>query len=202
MNARALKSRIRSRLQQRKFELERLERAYRHNNSGASLCSRWISFLRNLVERKLRSHVESHLKRREPGILQLLTSYNQLCKEILSLIRHNQAPRGAVAPQVIQRDGIFKLDVDDGIWQDIGLGYDGEEEVPLWLGDEDVRSGIKFLLQMDRCHEEETRLRKERCAMREWMKEEWDSVKMARWQTSKSSFELSYPDSKKTDNIR
>jgi len=36
MNARALKSRIRSRLQQRKFELERLERAYRHNSSGAS----------------------------------------------------------------------------------------------------------------------------------------------------------------------
>jgi DNA-binding transcriptional regulator YbjK len=38
MNARALKSRIRSRLQQRKFELERLERAYQHNSSGAYFC--------------------------------------------------------------------------------------------------------------------------------------------------------------------
>jgi hypothetical protein len=101
------------------------------------------------------------------------------------LICHKQAPRGAVAPQTIRRDGIFKLDVDDDIWQDIGLGDDGEEEIPLWLGDENVRSGIKFLLQMDRCREEETRLRKERCAMQEWMKEEWASVEMAMCQTGK-----------------
>lgn len=34
MNARALKSRIRDRLRQRKFELERLERAYRKTSNG------------------------------------------------------------------------------------------------------------------------------------------------------------------------
>jgi hypothetical protein len=34
MNARALKKRIRDRLHQRKFELERLERAYRHTCNG------------------------------------------------------------------------------------------------------------------------------------------------------------------------
>jgi hypothetical protein len=138
----------------------------------------------NLLERKLQGHAESQIKRREPGILQLATSYNKLCTEIASLIQTKQAPRGAVAPQVIQRDGIFKLDVDDDIWQDIGLGYDGEDDIPLWLGDDNVRSGIKFLLQMDRCIEEENRLRKERHAMQEWMIEEWASIKMARRNTS------------------
>jgi hypothetical protein len=34
MNARALKQRIRDRLRQRKFELERLERSYRHTVNG------------------------------------------------------------------------------------------------------------------------------------------------------------------------
>ena len=34
MNARALKQRIRDRLQQRKFEIKRLERAYRHTVNG------------------------------------------------------------------------------------------------------------------------------------------------------------------------
>ncbi len=36
MNARALKQRIRDRLRNRKFEIERLERAYRHTMSGKS----------------------------------------------------------------------------------------------------------------------------------------------------------------------
>lgn len=36
MNARALKSRIRDRLRQRKFELDRLERAYRKTSNGKS----------------------------------------------------------------------------------------------------------------------------------------------------------------------
>jgi hypothetical protein len=142
-----------------------------------------ISFSRSLSEGKIRSHADSQIKRREPGIYQLVTSYNKLCTEIASLIRHNQAPRGAVAPQVIHRDGIFKLDVDDDIWQDIGLS-DGQEDIPLWLGSEDVRRGIRFLLQVDRCVEEETRLRKECSAMQEWMEEEWVSVNMAKCQTS------------------
>jgi hypothetical protein len=38
MNARALKKRIRDRLRQRKFELERLERAYRHTSNGKYTC--------------------------------------------------------------------------------------------------------------------------------------------------------------------
>jgi hypothetical protein len=38
MNARALKKRIRDRLRQRKFELERLERAYRHTCNGKHTC--------------------------------------------------------------------------------------------------------------------------------------------------------------------
>jgi hypothetical protein len=48
--------------------------------------------------------------------------------------------------------------------------------IPRWLGDENVRDGIKALLELDRCCEEETRLCKERCALQEWMMEEWTCV--------------------------
>jgi hypothetical protein len=71
---------------------------------------------------------------------------------------------------------MFKLDVDDDIWQDVGLDDDGEGPIPRWLGDEDVRDGIKNFLELDRCGEEEIRLRKERCAMQEWMMEEWTCI--------------------------
>jgi len=45
MNARALKKRVRDRLRQRKFELERLERAYRHTSNGKSIYCRLSSVL-------------------------------------------------------------------------------------------------------------------------------------------------------------
>jgi len=65
--------------------------------------------------------------------------------------------------------------VDDDIWQDIGLNddYDGSSIVPDWLGNEKVRVGIKSLLELERCEEEQRRLLYERLAMQEWMLEEW-----------------------------
>jgi hypothetical protein len=70
------------------------------------------------------------------------------------------------------------LDVDDDIWQDVGLD-DEEDSVPAWLGDEDTRRGIKALLELDRCFEEEECLGRERCALQEWFIEEWKTVLMA-----------------------
>ena len=53
-------------------------------------------------------------------------------------------------------DKLFSLDVDDDIWQDIGLTEtDDSTDPPLWLSDENVRMGIRAMLEMDRCQEEE-----------------------------------------------
>ncbi|GBE80067.1 hypothetical protein SCP_0212700 [Sparassis crispa] len=157
MNAHAVKQHIRDRLHQRKFELERLERSYRQtvNNN------------------KLSSHAESSIKRREPGILKLAKTYNDLCKQMDLLIKQRKAPRYAVSLQPIQGNGLFKLDIDDDIWQDVGLDDDDDiAAVPRWLGDETVREGIKNRLLLDRCNEEEERLREERCSLQEWFAEE------------------------------
>jgi hypothetical protein len=116
--------------------------------------------------------VEGSLKRREPTILRLAKDYNDLCHQIAALIRQNKAPAGAVSPQEIVREGLFKLDVDDEIWQDVGLDDDFGCP-PLWLSDESVRQGIQYLLERDRCEEEEVRLVRERRALQEWLQEEW-----------------------------
>ncbi|KAL6302529.1 hypothetical protein BKA93DRAFT_827420 [Sparassis latifolia] len=118
MNVHTIKQRIRDRLRQCKFELERLERSYR----------------------------------------QMVN----------------------ISPQLIQGNGLFKLDVDDDIWQDVGLDDDDDiAAVPHWLGDETVREGIKNRLLLDRCNEEEERLREERCSLQEWFAEEWTSNERA-----------------------
>jgi len=78
-------------------------------------------------------------------------------------------------------DGLFRLDVDDDIWQDIGLTdeIDNMENIPNWLGDDNVRVGIKALLEHDCCVEEITRVKHERTCMQEWFQEEWMIVQIA-----------------------
>ncbi|KIJ06019.1 hypothetical protein PAXINDRAFT_20761 [Paxillus involutus ATCC 200175] len=121
MNALAVKTRIRDRLRQRKFELERIERAYRQT----------------VGDQRLRSHAEASVKCREPTLLRLVTTYNGLCDKLMALVRQRKAVRGAVMPHYIPWEGLFELDVDDDIWQDVGLTGD-EAEPPAWLADDKV----------------------------------------------------------------
>ncbi|KAI5994553.1 hypothetical protein F5J12DRAFT_726322, partial [Pisolithus orientalis] len=116
----------------------------------------------------------------EPGIAKLASSYNNLCLQIVGLIHKGKAPQGSIAPLLIPRDSLFKLDVDDDIWQDIGLGDDSDGLLPPWLADEKVHSGIRSLLELRHCEEEERCLLQERRALTEWFSEEWGCVQKTR----------------------
>ncbi|EIN03431.1 hypothetical protein PUNSTDRAFT_78189 [Punctularia strigosozonata HHB-11173 SS5] len=168
VNALALKTRIRDRLRHRKFEWRRVERAFRVQSS----------------ERKLAVHASMAIHRHEPGIQALARRYNALCSEISELIRNGQAPARAAAPNPIDLEQLWALDVDDNIWQDTGLfdeeRTDGSNTPPPWLADEKVREGIQHMLALDRCQEEFARLRKERTALQEWLRERWAAVTAAR----------------------
>jgi hypothetical protein len=59
-----------------------------------------------------------------------------LCRQIGTFIHRHKAPPGAVPPQEIIREGLFKLDIDDDIWQDAGLNGDDFKQPPMWLGNE------------------------------------------------------------------
>lgn len=138
------------------------------------------------LERKLTSHTESSVKRREPGIVKLTKAYNSLCKQLISLIQQKKSPAHAVAPVPIEISELFKLDVDDDIWQNIGLDDDETSTgVPRWLGDETIHAGIKAMLVLDHCMEEEVQLCEKRRAMQEWLNEEWECIQHARHHAGK-----------------
>ena len=124
--------------------------------------------------------MKSSMKRREPGIIKLAKTSNDLCKELEQLKQQGKAPRNSTVPRSIDTRGLFNLDVDDDIWQDVGMDDGMEGLIPQWMGDEAVREGIKAFLQLDRCLEESARLQHERSAMQDWMKEEWDTIQVAR----------------------
>lgn len=64
---------------------------------------------------KLHANTQHSIKRRKPGILKLVSTYNGLCSHIRSLIQQRRAPLFAIPPHSIPRDGIFQLDVNDNI---------------------------------------------------------------------------------------
>ncbi|KAI6100892.1 hypothetical protein EV401DRAFT_2080701 [Pisolithus croceorrhizus] len=149
-------------LRQRKFELQRLEGSFQNSAN----------------DNHLQSHVQSAIKRREPAISQLITTYNNLCDELLGMIRLQKAPPGAIPHLPIPTKGIFQLDVDSNIWQDCEPG-EGSSEPPQWLADEAVHKGIRLMLEVDRCNEEERRLSRERSVLQEWFSMEWKSLHRA-----------------------
>ncbi|CAK5282226.1 unnamed protein product [Mycena citricolor] len=152
-NAAAAKTRLRNRLRQRKFELDRVEHA------------------------KMTTHIEDAVRRRDRSIKDVCRLYNRLCKELEELIRLGCAPRNAIAPREIIEQDIWALDVDAEIWLDVGLmEADEETEPPLWMKSDAVRQGIQAMLEQDRCNEEEPRLFHECRALRWWMAEEWEVV--------------------------
>ncbi|KAI6108097.1 hypothetical protein F5141DRAFT_1189102 [Pisolithus sp. B1] len=75
------------------------------------------------------------------------------------MIRLSRAPPGAVPPLPMPSEGLFQLDVDSDIWQDVGLG-EGHPDPPKWLADEDVHKGIRLMLE-------------------EWFAVEWGCVEAA-----------------------
>ncbi|KAG1810838.1 uncharacterized protein BJ212DRAFT_1448552 [Suillus subaureus] len=149
LNAHAVKIHIWDRLHQCKFELERLERSYQATVNA---------------EHKIHVSTQYSIKHREPRVLKLVSTYNGLCAQLQSLICQRRAPPSAVLPRPIICEGIFLLNVDDEIWQDIGLDEDSINPLA-WLSDEATRSV-----------EEETRLMQERTVMQEWMFAEWETI--------------------------
>ncbi|KAG1802391.1 uncharacterized protein BJ212DRAFT_1230859, partial [Suillus subaureus] len=162
LNAHAVKTRIWDRLHQQKFELERLKRLYRASINAE----------------KLHANMQHSIKHCKPGILKLVSTYNGLCSHICSLIRQWRAPPFAIPPHSILHDGIFQLNVDNNIWQDIGLD-NATVNPPAWLSDEAIRNGIQLQLEVDCCFEEEAQLMREWSVMQEWMLTEWEGIQDA-----------------------
>jgi hypothetical protein len=152
MNACALKYCLWEKLWNRKFELDRMEQTYhRKKATGKSKRgARWMELTAIPPDPKLKTHIEDAMKHCDPGIQELIRNYNKLCTQMASLIKRNKALKNAIAPEPINPKSIWGLDIDDKIWQDVGLDDTyNDQEPPLWLKDEAVCGGIKAMLELD-----------------------------------------------------
>jgi hypothetical protein len=109
--------------------------------------------------------------------LRLLSRYNQHVTAILD--NWGDAPPNAVRPRFLERDGLFKLEVDEPIWQILGLLSNDDTPAPAWLGDENTHKGIVAMLDLKGCTRELEILARERTNIQTWYCEEYAAVLQA-----------------------
>lgn len=186
----AVKERLRAKLQGRKFEFERVDKAYNHASAnGTYTCiSPHVPILIWDSDAKLDSHIKSQIGRHQSSISSLHAKFNKMCDELQALIDGGRAPPGTISPRKIPKEGMYTLDVDSAIWDDSGLNDGDAGPVPRWMADVEVRKGIVAWLTSQRCNEELARLQTECVNLRMWAKRQWDDLQRARLECGESSF--------------
>ncbi|KAH6873968.1 hypothetical protein BKA70DRAFT_1129478 [Coprinopsis sp. MPI-PUGE-AT-0042] len=170
VNARSLRERLLAQLQKRNFEMERIEKAI-HIGTG--------------TEQKLKAHIETQLQKKQATVKSTIKRYNDMCSRMQELVNLHQAPHGAVVPPLIDNQAIYGLDVDNSIWDNSSFD-DSLDSIPLWMRDDDMRSGIRAHLDLAQCEEEELRLKSEIQNLQEWSRREWKLLCVAISQFRKS----------------
>ncbi|KAF9503682.1 hypothetical protein BS47DRAFT_1262514, partial [Hydnum rufescens UP504] len=134
-------------LRARKFELATLD----HANSSC------------ILDQKTKAHVEKAVKSRSGGIEATVKKYNAKLKELVALRGKGGIQRGAYVPPMLTMEGLYQLDVDQDIWEDLrgDIADFPDGIVPPWLGDPSVKEGIRLSQEIANCRQELERCKAE-----------------------------------------
>ena len=88
----------------------------------------------------------------------------------------NGVRRDAYIPPELSMEGLYKLDVDGDIWEDADMADFEGGRIPLWLGEKEVRDGIRAAQEVKNCQEELRRCEVEYSNLRGWFVKEYEAV--------------------------
>ena len=70
---------------------------------------------------------------------------------------------------------------------------------PHWLADDNVCKGIRLMLEMDCCNEEERRLSREQSLLQEWFSVEWLKVQTSLEDAGENKYDIHHTFSQQLD---
>jgi hypothetical protein len=115
------------------------------------------------------------ITRRKKPLARLIRIYNRYCAQLGAENVWN--PQwGLPKPRPLPTNP-DQLKDDAGFLESINLRF--AHQTPRWSSDPSIRLGIRAMLKLDRCREEERRLRRESLNMLEWFKQEMTAVNVA-----------------------
>jgi hypothetical protein len=88
----------------------------------------------------------------------------------------NGVRRDAYVPPELSMEGLYKLDVDQDIWENADMADFEGGRIPLWLGNKEVRDGIRAAQEVKSCREELRQCEVEYSNLCTWFMEEYDAV--------------------------
>src|SRR5258707_6647491 len=154
LNLYILKDQLLCKLISQKEELRQLDR---HHKS-------------HIVNQSLHAHVTKAFKNRSTGIEVTLKKYNGRLKQLSQLQGKGGIVKDTWLPPPLEKDGLYKLDVDQDIWCD----YDPSQfdELPLWMVDPSVKEGIPLAQMVMNCCSEVMCCGAEKTNLRQWLQED------------------------------
>ncbi|KAF9505611.1 hypothetical protein BS47DRAFT_1400240 [Hydnum rufescens UP504] len=142
LNMRALKARIIAKACQKNFEMDNLTGAFRSKAP------------------QYNGTYSKALKWRYRSVKSLVVDYNKRRQSMIKLRGRRGIPRNAVIPPPIDIKGCWLADDE----------FEGK--VPPWLGDEDVRNGIRLVQELTNCRDELSLCERELYSLQLWFEEE------------------------------
>ena len=131
------------------------------------------------LDQKTHAHIEDTMHHHEPTITGLAKKYNSMLKQMVQLQVTGTVAANAILPLAIILKTLFKLDMDDDMWHDVGS--DNLEEfggvLPPWLGN--VQAGILFDQEVANCEGELAHCHMECASMQIWFEEEYEATSLA-----------------------
>jgi hypothetical protein len=163
LNLRVLREQLLGKLRARKFELATLDRTHSTR----------------ILDQRTKAHVETAVKSRASGIEATMKKYNAKLAEMSEYRRRSKTiSKNAYIPPVLSKEGLYKMDVDQDIWEDArGDMSDFPDGVlPPWLVDGSVKQGICVAQEVVNCEQELERCKVESSNLRTWFCEEYNAV--------------------------
>jgi hypothetical protein len=162
------------------FEMERMEQAVGGHNNALGGCLtfrvRWPTFG---IGTKLHQRTLKSIQRRRPALEKLIRKYNDYCAQLKLLYK----PEYHIPLPQSMSNNLYEVREDTYLLEDVVVGQMADTPSP-WYTDAQVRAGVRALLKMDRCSEEEIRLPTEAANMREWLFHELTAVQLALYDDS------------------
>jgi hypothetical protein len=163
LNLRVLREQLVRKLRARKFELATLDRTHSTR----------------ILDQKTKAHVENAVKHRSSGIEATMNKYNAKLVEMSEYRRKSKSiSRDAYIPPVLSKEGLYKLDVDQDIWEDArgDIADFPDGVIPKWLTDTSVKQGICVAQEVVNCRQELERCKAEHSNLWTWFCDEYAAV--------------------------
>ncbi|EMD32842.1 hypothetical protein CERSUDRAFT_57935 [Gelatoporia subvermispora B] len=161
---RDIKINIRKRVTAQLLEFDRLDRAA----GGRS----------NPLGTKLHQITRKAISKRQPAILSSIRKFNKYCVALKEAVKTYNISQTFPIPHQLSSN-LSELRDDPSLYEDIWIAPPPAQTAPKWLEDAGVRCGIHAMLKLERCKEEERRLKFECENLQRWFGRELAATKLA-----------------------